>query len=219
MFSSEQNEQLKAKLAPSAVKSRQQGGSKVSYVEGWHVIAEANRIFGFDKWTRETLDIKCVSESAREIGAQKNPGWGVTYITKVRVIVDGVAREGCGAGHGIDRDLGQAHESAIKEAETDAMKRAFMTFGNVFGLALYDKKQENVGEPESVINEAMTKRMEYVHECGEAIAAFTDIEKLKAWWEGQGDARRAHKLDPQQVNALKTAVMNRRDALTVKEAA
>jgi len=31
-------------------------------------------------------------------------------------------REGSGAGYGIDVDLGQAHESAIKEAETDAME-------------------------------------------------------------------------------------------------
>ncbi|CAK6700665.1 hypothetical protein IFHNHDMJ_02889 [Synechococcus sp. CBW1107] len=53
-------------------------------------------------------------------------------------------REGCGAGHGIDTDLGQAHESALKEAETDAMKRALMTFGNPFGLALYDKQQREV---------------------------------------------------------------------------
>jgi hypothetical protein len=53
-------------------------------------------------------------------------------------------REGCGAGHGIDTDLGQAHESALKEAETDAMKRALMTFGNAFGLALYDKQQREV---------------------------------------------------------------------------
>jgi len=53
-------------------------------------------------------------------------------------------REGSGAGHGIDADLGQAHESAIKEAETDAMKRALMTFGNPFGLALYDKQQREV---------------------------------------------------------------------------
>lgn len=219
MFTSEQNEQLKSKLSPSAVKSRKQGGSSVSYVEGWHVIAEANRIFGFDMWTRETLDIKCVSESKREIGQQKHEGWGVTYIAKVRVIVDGVAREGCGAGHGIDRDLGQAHESAIKEAETDAMKRAFMTFGNVFGLALYDKTQENVGESSAAISEALTKRLEYVQECGEAIAAFTDLDQLSAWWKGQGDARRNHKLSSEQVEALKQAVMNRRDALTVKEAA
>jgi hypothetical protein len=41
-------------------------------------------------------------------------------------------------------DLGLAHESAIKEAETDAMKRALVTFGNAFGLALYDKSQRQV---------------------------------------------------------------------------
>ncbi len=41
-------------------------------------------------------------------------------------------------------DLGLAHESAIKEAETDAMKRALVTFGNPFGLALYDKSQRKV---------------------------------------------------------------------------
>ncbi|MFM9102460.1 MAG: Rad52/Rad22 family DNA repair protein [Cyanobium sp.] len=45
---------------------------------------------------------------------------------------------------GFDVDLGQAHESALKEAETDAMKRALMTFGNPFGLALYDKQQREV---------------------------------------------------------------------------
>jgi hypothetical protein len=53
-------------------------------------------------------------------------------------------REGTGAGHGIDVDLGLAHESAIKEAETDAMKRALVTFGNPFGLALYDRSQRQV---------------------------------------------------------------------------
>ena len=44
-------------------------------------------------------------------------------------------------------DLGLAHESALKEAETDAMKRALMTFGNPFGLALYDREQRNVAPP------------------------------------------------------------------------
>jgi recombination DNA repair RAD52 pathway protein len=36
----------------------------------------------------------------------------------------------------------------VKAAESDALKRAFVTFGNVFGLALYDKAQRNVGTPE-----------------------------------------------------------------------
>ena len=44
----------------------------------------------------------------------------------------------------LDADLGQAHESAIKEAKSDSMKRALMTFGNPFGLALYDKQQREV---------------------------------------------------------------------------
>ena len=54
-------------------------------------------------------------------------------------------REGTGAGHGIDVDLSQAHESAIKEAETDAMKRALVTFGARFGLSLYDRNQRPMG--------------------------------------------------------------------------
>ena len=108
----------------------------------------SNRIFGFDGWTRETVDLRCVAERERKIGADKRDGWGVSYVAKVRVVVLAgdslVTREGLGSGHGIDSDLGTAHESAVKEAETDAMKRALMTFGNPFGLALYDKDQANV---------------------------------------------------------------------------
>ena len=143
-FTKQQVEQLQAPLIRGAVQQRSQSGRQLSYLEGWHVIAEANRIFGFDAWTRETTEIRCVSERERGIGRDQKPGWGVTYIARVRVMVDGLAREGCGAGHGIDTDLGLAHESAIKEAETDAMKRALMTFGNPFGLALYDKQQRQV---------------------------------------------------------------------------
>lgn len=148
MFSKEQTDALSAQLGASHVKGRNQGGRNVSYIEGWHVIAEANRIFGFDSWSRQAMELKCVSEREREIGQNKSPGWGVTYIARVRVTVQAgelsIVREGSGAGHGIDRDLGQAHESALKEAETDAMKRALMTFGNPFGLALYDKEQKEV---------------------------------------------------------------------------
>lgn len=139
---------LAADLTPKAVKKREQAGRKLSYIEGWWAIAEANRIFGFDGWTRETVEIKCVSEKDRLIGKPPNQraGWSVTYTCKVRIDAKGVIREGTGAGHGIDVDLGAAHESAIKEAETDAMKRALMTFGWPFGLALYDKDQEHVGD-------------------------------------------------------------------------
>ena len=152
-FSERQLAALVAPLDRAHVRQREQGRSKVSYLEGWQVIAEANRIFGFDGWQRHTLISRCVAEHERPIGARsssaaRKSGWGVTYIARVRICVTAgertLIREGSGAGHGIDADLGQAHESALKEAETDATKRALMTFGNAFGLALYDKQQRQV---------------------------------------------------------------------------
>jgi len=148
-FSPEQLAALSAPLDRANVRQREQGRSRVSYLEGWQVIAEANRIFGFDGWQRQTIAVRCVAQAERAIGRDQKPGWGVTYTARVRVTVTAgglvpLVREGSGAGHGIDVDLGQAHESALKEAETDAMKRALMTFGNPFGLALYDKRQREV---------------------------------------------------------------------------
>ena len=148
-FSPEQLAALAAPLDRAKVRQREQGRSRVSYLEGWQVIAEANRIFGFDGWQRQTIAVRCVAQAERTIGREQKPGWGVTYTARVRITVTAggltpLVREGTGAGHGIDADLGQAHESAIKEAETDAMKRALMTFGNPFGLALYDKQQREV---------------------------------------------------------------------------
>jgi hypothetical protein len=82
------------------------------------------------------------------VGRDRKSGWGITYIARVRITITAgnrtLIREGSGAGHGIDIDQGLAHESALKEAETDATKRALMTFGNPFGLALYDKQQRQV---------------------------------------------------------------------------
>ena len=148
-FSPEQVAALAAPLDRANVRQREQGRGKVNYLEGWQLIAEANRIFGFDGWQRQTITVRCVAQAERTIGRDQKPGWGVTYTARVRVTVTAgglpaLVREGTGAGHGIDTDLGQAHESAIKEAETDAMKRALMTFGNPFGLALYDKQQREV---------------------------------------------------------------------------
>ena len=153
-FSSQQNAALAAPLNRALVSSREQGRGQVCYLQSWVVINEANRIFGFDGWQRQTLFCHCVAQAERLIGAkgqgrEQKSGWGVTYIARVRITVFAgnqgpLIREGTGAGHGIDTDQGLAHESAIKEAETDAMKRALITFGNPFGLALYDKSQRQV---------------------------------------------------------------------------
>jgi DNA recombination protein Rad52 len=153
-FSERQVVALSAPLDRANVRQREQGRSRVSYLEGWQVIAEANRIFGFDGWERCTLISRCVAEHERPIGRDRKSGWGVTYTARVRITVTAgnrtLIREGSGAGHGIDADKGLAHESALKEAETDATKRALMTFGNPFGLALYDKQQRQVSDAKPV---------------------------------------------------------------------
>jgi recombination DNA repair RAD52 pathway protein len=150
-FSPEQTKALAAPLHNAYVKERKQAGRQVSYIESWHAESEANRIFGFDGWDSLILDLRLVSERETIIGKggqYEKPGWAVSYVCTVRVPVwNGertVMRDGVGAGHGIDADLGQAHESAVKEAASDAEKRALKTFGNQFGLALYDKTKAQV---------------------------------------------------------------------------
>lgn len=176
-FTPEQVKLLEAKLSPDAVKARKQGSASVSYIEGWHAISEANRIFGFDAWSRETIEVRCVSERERKIGDAKRDGWGVSYTARVRITLSGIVREGIGAGHGIDADLGQAHESAIKEAETDAMKRALMTFGNPFGLALYDKDRTNVGHEQPTVEPAVIAAYQM------AIEQSTSVDDLRGVWK------------------------------------
>jgi recombination DNA repair RAD52 pathway protein len=137
--------ELKKKLDPANVRPPSQFGPKGDYIESHHAIAEANRIFGHFGWSAVNVRMDCVSEKPRKIGKAQKDGWGVTYVCTREVTVNGVTRQGTGAGHGYDADLGLAHESASKEAESDAEKRALRTFGNPFGLALYDKTRANVG--------------------------------------------------------------------------
>jgi DNA repair and recombination protein RAD52 len=143
-------EELNKKLDPKHIKSRSKGGTNLSYVEGWHTIAEANRIFDFDGWKRETIYCREVCRYDYKVGKgqYEKDGFKVGYEAKVKITVGEAEREGTGHGSGIASDLYDAIEMAAKEAETDAMKRALMTFGNPFGLALYDKYKTNVGVPE-----------------------------------------------------------------------
>lgn len=141
--------ELAKPLDKKHVKPAQKFGPKGDYIESWLAEAEANRIFGWDGWSSEVVECRCVSERERTMGQQQKPGWGVSYVAKVRIVAHGVVKEGMGAGHGVDADLGLAHESAIKEAESDAEKRALKKFGWPFGLALYDKARENVSDGEA----------------------------------------------------------------------
>jgi DNA recombination protein Rad52 len=136
-FSAKQLQALRRSLNSRHIRTREAHGRELSYIEGWYAISEANRIFGFDGWSRETVDSRCVL-------ARENRGsFLAVYVAKVRITVqaDGaiIVRDGHGSGEGRGTSPGDVHDIALKAAETDATKRALATFGKPFGLELYRK--------------------------------------------------------------------------------
>ncbi|MGA8747896.1 MAG: RAD52 family DNA repair protein, partial [Pseudolabrys sp.] len=136
-FSAKQLQALRRSLNSRHIRTREANGRELSYIEGWYAISEANRIFGFDGWNRETFDSRCVL-------ARENRGsFLAVYVAKVRITVqaDGaiIVRDGHGSGEGRGISPGDVHDIALKAAETDATKRALATFGKPFGLELYRK--------------------------------------------------------------------------------
>lgn len=133
-----QDEQIRSlQRAPNRrwLKQREIDGRQFPYLEGWRAIAEANRIFGYAAWDRETMASECVA--AKSVGGR----YAAAYLLRVRVTVRAgdtrIVREGCGAAEAFADSPGEAHERAAKAAETDATKRALSTFGASFGLTLY----------------------------------------------------------------------------------
>jgi hypothetical protein len=134
-FSAKQLQALRRAPNRSRIRTREAHGRELSYLEGWYVISEANRVFGFDGWSRETLESRCV------LAREARGTFLAVYLSRVRVTVqaDGVniIREGHGTGEGRGTSPGEVHDIALKAAETDATKRALATFGKPFGLELY----------------------------------------------------------------------------------
>lgn len=149
--------ELSKKLDPKHVKEPSGAfGPKGSYIEAWHAISEANRIFGFGGWSYVIVNMTqdALKEGKNSKGDMQ---WQAAYTCIVSVTVGDVTRQDVGFGSGFAKQLGDAVEGATKEAVTDALKRALRTFGNPFGLALYDKSRENVGVTvdDSAVTEAV----------------------------------------------------------------
>jgi Rad52/22 family double-strand break repair protein len=134
-FSAKQVRALRREVDSRKIRTRQVNGRELSYIEGWHAIAEANRIFGADGWSRETIETRSV------LSRETRGSFLAVYAAKVRITVFAngrtVVREGHGTGEGHGNSAGETHDVALKSAETDATKRALATFGKPFGLSLY----------------------------------------------------------------------------------
>ena len=146
-FSTSQIKALAGKLDRRHVQTRKLDDRDIDYIEGWFAVSEANAIFGFGGWDRETIHCERLFERTR------GETTSCSYLVGVRigVLAGGqlVVREGSGIGSANCKSPSEAYERALKAAETDATKRALATFGNRFGLCLYDKEQAGVTPRES----------------------------------------------------------------------
>ena len=204
-FTPEQVALLKQPIDKKNVETRdgnKDGTFQLAYVEGWHVLDEANRIFGFDGWSCETLETTCIRAEPRE----------VTYIARVRVTVGDVIREGTGAGTSNQTNVSKNHENAIKEAETDARKRALMTFGNQFGLSLYDGKERwKKGQPTKTTNANDTSTT--YNMATKFLQSVTSLNKLNSFKESVILRHKEGKLTDMDKAKLENAIVQKEASL------
>ena len=123
--------ELAQPLNPAHVCKRSASGKALSYLESHHVIARLNEIFGYDGWRDRVCDYDVVP------GASK-PMMRCTVEIEARIGDHWVTH--CGVGAAIcQSDKAESYETALKDAESDAVKRAARKFGPQFGLELYEK--------------------------------------------------------------------------------
>ena len=183
------NEETQRKLAQDlpagAVKTREQGGAKVDYIDGHFAMTRANEVFGHDGWSYSTRYISEVYRGTKP--GRDGENIVIVYEAIVCVSALGCTREDVGIGQCDSslRNLGQSIEKGRKEAVTDAVKRALRSFGASFGLALYDKTKADVGA--SFAAQEAFDALDNAHDEASLNAA---REVVKARWESLSDDER-----------------------------
>ena len=136
MINKAQHEQLIKGINPTRIAKRQGGGGKsLSYLESWDVKAHLIRIFGFGGWSWNVLKAELAFEEQNERG-----NWNVGYKVIGRLYIHSLECDYSEAAVGSASlsQRGEAHDMAVKTAESDALKRAAINLGDQFGLSLYN---------------------------------------------------------------------------------
>lgn len=144
----QQFEVLLKPLHPSRVAQRTGAGKRLSYLEAWDVKAHLTRIFGFCGWSGEVVRSTIAFEEAPNPEA-KTRNWSVGYMVTYQLTIhdqnghDLATYTESAVGSSQLPSRGEAHDMAIKTAESDALKRAAIALGDQFGLSLYDNGSTN----------------------------------------------------------------------------
>ena len=139
-------EKLAQPLDPALVSQRKGRGNKsFDYIEGHTVIGQANEIFGYGGWGYELagdVSLRRIEKVDTKSGELKV---SFAYSAPVRVTVPGSPSRTDIGFHAVAEDTSEGHETAVKGAVTDGMKRALRSFGDRFGNGLYgDQPLTNV---------------------------------------------------------------------------
>ena len=125
----------------------------MSHVSQQDVRAHLIRIFGFDGWDKEILELRCIRDTEVTVpGKNGKPDRegvpSVTYLCRLRLTVrdpqGNVVKVAEDVGTGTSPNLpsyGDAHDFAAKNAVSYALKRCATDLGDQFGLSLYNKGQ------------------------------------------------------------------------------
>ena len=136
-------------LDPALVSQRKgRAGRTYDYLEGHVVIDQANRIFGFGGWGYELagdVTLREIEHVDTKTGEVKRTH---VYSAPVRVTVAGALPRTDIGFNAVAEDNADGHETAVKGAVTDGMKRALRSFGVQFGNGFYgDQPEEEAKRP------------------------------------------------------------------------
>lgn len=132
--------QLRA-LHANLNKDRVATRDRMSYLEGWDVKATLIKVFGYANFSAECLDAKVIREE--QIPQRDNPAkmnWSVSAQATYRITIHqtGAVFTESAIANNKQPDWAEAADTALKSAQTDALKRAATYLGTQFGLSLYD---------------------------------------------------------------------------------
>lgn len=173
-----QLEGLHARIKTARVKTRNQAGKTLSYVEAYDIKATLIKIFGYAGFSAECLDAQIIREyQAPPAGERTSPQWQITAKAVVRLTIHqtGATYTEYAVATNKQSDWGDAADTALKSAESDALKRAASYLGTQFGLSLYKD-----GSTDNIINAVLAPDQAEITTTITVLRAETPEEKATA---------------------------------------
>ena len=173
---------LSQPIDPALVSQRKgRAGRTFSYIEGHTAIDEANRVFGYGGWGFELVEnvtlrrIETVDTQTGEVKVVN------AYAAPVRVTVPGAPPRTDIGFHAVTDETADGHETALKGAVTDGMKRALRSFGERFGNGLYGDQAPSGGpsRPQSVPVQSLPRTGYGAKANGKPVQADNRVQTLR----------------------------------------